>query len=431
MKKNKVIIISVDALNTKDLDFIKTLPTFGQLLKNGSYVTGANPVYPSLTYPSHTAIATGCFPDRHGLDNNEIPDPKRLLNLEWHWYKSHIKVPTIFDYAEEAGYKVGTVFWPVMAGSGFPYCLPEIYAPDGSESTAKLIWKYGSKNLFPVILKNSRLLDGMNHPQLDNFADRIAQYILKRTDFTAIHYTQLDSVRHHHGLKCEESRDALRLIDKRIYRILKNLKDNNQLENTTIAVLGDHGTHTYSKIVELNSLFKQHGLLSSHKEGELDSYKAYSVTCGGSVHVFLNKENSKEDNEKIDKLLRDFSKDDCVAHLFTKDEYEKDFHLKGDFSYVLEAGDDYVFRNTISDEVKRDRTHDHHQYMGDHGYLPTHEDMQTMLIMVGKNIKKNFHIHGCKIVDFGPTIAKAVGMEMKNTDGNVLERIFDNGRLIY
>ncbi len=418
---NRLIIISVDALNSKDFEYIKNLPTFGELIKRGSTVTNVMSVYPSITYPSHTSISTGVYPNKHKIYNNEIANPYKHLQQDWNWHASKIKSPTIFDYALKKGYKVGTIFWPVMAKSNAHYNMPEIFSPDSSESFVKLFFKNATLNLVPSAIKYSKLLDGIEQPQLDNFAEQISLHVLKHTNFTAIHFTMLDAIRHHDGLQSKSSKIALKMLDRKIYNILKLIKDKGEINNTTIAILGDHGTHTFQKIIEINSLFKQHSFIKTNKNDNIVDYKAYANTCGGSCHIHLNSKNTQKENEQIYDLLRKIEKEPYIKKLFEKEELKNKYHLEGDFTYVLEANDEYTFRNTVSNQVVRDKIFDHHHYNGDHGYLPEHEDLKTMLIMVGKGIKKNFHIENAHVIDFGPTIAKSVNINMKNVDGKILD----------
>ncbi len=43
-------------------------------MEHASWITDIECIYPTLTHPCHATIATGCWPDRTGITNNEIPD---------------------------------------------------------------------------------------------------------------------------------------------------------------------------------------------------------------------------------------------------------------------------------------------------------------------------------------------------------------------
>ena len=57
-------------------------------------------------------------------------------------------------------------------------------------------------------------------------------------------------------------------------------------------------------------------------------------------------------------------------------------------------------------------------HINNHGYSPyTKKDYETVFFISGKGIKKNVFIEEMSLVDEGPTFAKIMGFEMKNTDG--------------
>ena len=70
MLKQKLIVISMDALIAEDIDYLKDKPNFRWMLENGSWVEQVRSIYPTLTYPCHTTMASGCYPAKHGIVNN-------------------------------------------------------------------------------------------------------------------------------------------------------------------------------------------------------------------------------------------------------------------------------------------------------------------------------------------------------------------------
>jgi predicted AlkP superfamily pyrophosphatase or phosphodiesterase len=110
--KNKLIIISVDALVYEDLAVLAKKPTFKKILEEGSRVNTLRTIYPSVTYPVHESIITGMYPDKHGVINNEEFQVGKLKN-DWNWFHDVARVKDIFDYAKAAGKTTAAVFWPV------------------------------------------------------------------------------------------------------------------------------------------------------------------------------------------------------------------------------------------------------------------------------------------------------------------------------
>ena len=59
MKNKHLIVVSVDALVYEDLEYAKTLPNFGRLIKSGAIIERVRTIYPSLTHPVHASIISG------------------------------------------------------------------------------------------------------------------------------------------------------------------------------------------------------------------------------------------------------------------------------------------------------------------------------------------------------------------------------------
>ena len=59
---NKLIVVSIDALVYEDLEYLKTRPNFQKLLASCAQVKRVKSIYPTLTYPCHATMATGCLP---------------------------------------------------------------------------------------------------------------------------------------------------------------------------------------------------------------------------------------------------------------------------------------------------------------------------------------------------------------------------------
>lgn len=71
MNKKRLLVCSVDAMVCEDLELLKELPNFRKYLAGGCEVTeGMRSVYPSVTYPAHVSMITGCYPGTHGLTSN-------------------------------------------------------------------------------------------------------------------------------------------------------------------------------------------------------------------------------------------------------------------------------------------------------------------------------------------------------------------------
>ena len=65
MKDRHVVVLSVDALVYEDLEILSKLYTFEEIWPKTARVNKVRSVYPTITYPCHTTMRTGVYPDRH------------------------------------------------------------------------------------------------------------------------------------------------------------------------------------------------------------------------------------------------------------------------------------------------------------------------------------------------------------------------------
>ena len=107
----------MDAMVREDLEYAKTLPTWGYMLEHGALVEDIREIYPTLTYPTHQSMISGMFPDKHGVINN-IQFVPGTLTTPWNWYHDVVKRPDLMDIAKK------TAFSPLPSAGPFPGAIP-------------------------------------------------------------------------------------------------------------------------------------------------------------------------------------------------------------------------------------------------------------------------------------------------------------------
>lgn len=70
-----VILVSIDGFRP---DYLKRndTPTLNELAADGVRAQSMKPAFPTLTFPNHYTLATGLYPDHHGIVNNRFVDPE-------------------------------------------------------------------------------------------------------------------------------------------------------------------------------------------------------------------------------------------------------------------------------------------------------------------------------------------------------------------
>lgn len=427
-----LIVISFDGLSTLDFEYIKSLPNFEKFINESACCKKVYSVYPTLTYPAHATIVTGKYPKNHGIINNTLLQPGRR-SPDWYWQRKYIKGETLYDLAIKRGMKVAALLWPVTAKSSIQYNMPEIFANKSWHNQIMVSLFNGSPS-FQITLNNKfgALRDGLRQPNLDNFTHQSLLYTIKekKPDITFVHYTDLDTMRHHHGFYSKEAKEALKRHDSRLEDIIKTLKENNMYEDSTIIALGDHSSLDEDKIINLNILLKENGYINVNTSGNIIDYKAIIKNCDGSAYVYVKDSLNQKLICEIRDLIDDFNKKyKCIEAIFTSDE-AKELGADPRCALMLEANKGYYFLDHLEGEIiKKIQPNEagvvHDVTSSTHGYSPFKEDYTTVFMAAGCGIKKGAVIEKMNLIDEAPTMAKLLGLELKNVDGRIVEEIFE------
>lgn len=84
---NQVLLISFDGFGCIQLDeFLKENPNsnFQKFINEGIRAEYLKPSFPSATFPNHYTLATGLYPESHGIIGNEVYDSlyDELISLQ-------------------------------------------------------------------------------------------------------------------------------------------------------------------------------------------------------------------------------------------------------------------------------------------------------------------------------------------------------------
>ena len=114
-KENYVLVVSLDAFRYDYHTLYKT-PNLDRLAKEGVKADKMFASFPTNTFPNHYSIATGLYPDNHGLINNNFFASDLGLFYEM-GNRSAVENPDFYGgepmwvTAEKQGLKAATFFW--------------------------------------------------------------------------------------------------------------------------------------------------------------------------------------------------------------------------------------------------------------------------------------------------------------------------------
>lgn len=431
MKSKHLIVVSVDALVFEDLEYAKTLPMFGRILREGSVVERVKTIYPSLTHPVHASLLTGCPAGVTGIVSNTHFTPG---NLESPWYNrlEEIRCETIFHAAKRAGLSTASCRWPVTANGGdcIDYLVPEVLPADMAGHEDNPIQAYintgTSECLLDIVTEAlKRYGHGNDHPAYDEFQIYCAAEIFRRfrPNLLFTHPGYVDHMRHCTGLFNERVNASVKETDRWI-SMLWNAAAETGLENDTdIIILSDHGQLGISRTVCPNVFLRDAGYIQADEQDHLVSWDAYALSCGLSAQVYLSHpEDSALYNSVRDSLEKMAARKDWgTERVFTREEVKELYGLDGGFSFVLESDGITSYSDEWAGPALRELdTSDYRFGHATHGHMPEKGPQPTMFAM-GPSVRKGVIVPQGHILDHAATFAKILGIDFPQAQGKAAE----------
>lgn len=427
-----LVVISFDCLAAYDYELIKTLPNFQRVFQEGAYVRNVETIYPSLTYPCHTTIVTGNYPIKHGIINNTLLQPG-VASPDWNWYRRAIRGTTLYDEAHKANLTTAALLWPVTGkAKGIKYNLPEIFANRPWQNQIMVSLLSGTPGYqWELNQCFGHLRNGLNQPELDDFvlASTIHTIKEKKPNIVLAHFTDLDTKRHHFGAHSKEATKAIRRHDVRLGRIIETLEECGLYEETTLIILGDHAALDENKAVSLNVLLHKQKLIEVNGKGKISNWKAYCKTCDGSAYIYVKDSHDRDTLRNVEQLLKELVADpeSGIELCMTGNEAGRR-GADSQCAFMIEASEGYYFIEDYVGEYTRHVTREdvisNKKYMlACHGYSPDKANYTTFFMAAGKGIRKNEIVPYMKLVDIGPTLAYLLGLDLGETDGEVIHQL--------
>ncbi|KAK4162002.1 alkaline-phosphatase-like protein [Cladorrhinum sp. PSN259] len=227
------LIISLDGFRADFLNRGLT-PRLSAFIKEGVSPLYMLPSFPSVTFPNHYTLATGLYPEAHGIVGNTFwdpalqedfyyTDPKKSLDPKW-W-----KGEPFWVTAQKQGLKTAIHMWP---GS-------EAHILD-TEPT--YVDKYNGNEKLPK--KVDRILEFLDMPDTE------------RPQIIAAYVPNVDAIGHKFGPNSTEIRTTISKVDNMLDGIFKGLEERHLTSIVNVIVVSDHGMATtdISRLVQLEDL---------------------------------------------------------------------------------------------------------------------------------------------------------------------------------
>lgn len=418
----KVILISIDSLISADIPMLKKLPNMGRIMAGASYVTDIECIYPTLTYPCHATIATGVYPRRHGIYNNEILDIN-AKKADWYWWRKDIKTDTILDIAKQAGLTTGCVTWPVLGDAGADYGIAEIWAPTGGEDPTPYFDRADSPGAKEIFERHKDKLNWLRTPEFDNFAAACASDIIRefQPDLLLVHFSYVDHQRHNHGVDMADIERPLAFVDEKVGEIMEAAVEAGVFQDTNFVLVGDHGQINCHAVFNMNKVLWDRGYIDADENGWVSGYRIYCHSCAYSAQIYAKDIPEDEVKRVLEEIQAAYP--ECIETIYTREEVRERFRTDGAFSFMLEGVTGVAFGKTVKADQVIQTALDNSDYRwsnSTHGHDPGKGD-KPPFIASGPGVRPKVVIRGGRLVDEAPTVMALLGIRMKDADGEVFK----------
>lgn len=303
------ILISLDGFRA---DFLQRglSPRLNAFIGEGVSPKYMLPSFPSLTFPNHYTIATGLYPESHGIVANSFwdpemgdefysTDPDRSLDPKW-WSAEPFWVT-----AEKQGVRTAVHMWP------------------GSEAhimqvEPSFVDKFNGEEALPN--KVARVLEFLDMPGKED--ESVAAENM-RPQLIAAYVPNVDTDGHLYGPNSTEIRTTISEVDKMLDQIFQGLEVRNLTHIVNVMVVSDHGMAT----TDVSRLLQLEDLVDTGEIEHIDGWPLYGLRPKNPDNLQALYDGLAEkarSNANIDVYLRDvnmpqryhFTQDKRIAPLW-------------------------------------------------------------------------------------------------------------------
>ncbi len=431
--KEKLFVISLDATVHEDVEYLMTKPNFSKIMAKRAEVERVRSVYPSLTYPAHVTLRTGCRPGKHGVYNNAAFTTHDDGIKHWHLYADLVRVEDLFTVAKRAGLTTAAVYWPVCGNHPhIDYLINEYFFPYEQEDTVEAYKRLGaSDETMKLVEENLHLIDTLekrtNAAQTDEFAKACTCSLIRKAqpDLMMVHISAPDTARHYKGLFSQGLYEAHDKMDAWLGDIVQAMEDAGVYENTNFVILSDHGQQEINQRVKLNVLLQRGGFIKMAPDGQVYSWKAFGQSLAMTCAVYLADPGDEKLYQEVYAYLQKLVDDGewGFKHVYTNEELREKYGTYGAFSFMI-ATDGHTAVSDDMDEppIAVPDPHDYRLALCTHGYEPE-LGPQPVFLAHGPSFKEGAVLPTANLMDIAPTLAKVFGLDMPQAEGRCMTEL--------
>jgi alkaline phosphatase D len=372
-KTNYVIMLSLDGFRWDYPDRIPT-PNLDYIAENGVKARSLQASFPTKTFPNHYSMATGLYPDNHGIVLNGFYDPE--LNAYYNLMdRSTVEDPRFYG---------GEPIWVTAEKQGI---ISASYFWVGSEAPVKGIqptyWKRYDHD-FPFHQRIDTVIHWLNLPE--EIRPRLITFYMHEPD----------GIGHDAGPESQELYNTVVYLDSLVGVLIRKVNELPIAASVNIIVTSDHGMGPISN--------ERRIVLENYIEKDwFDEIQGYNPN-----YVFKVKEAYR------DTALKALQ---AIEHVMVWEHGKLPSRLNyGNNPRTL----DFIMVADSSWSIVMDR--EKQVGYGAHGYDNANKDMHAIFYAMGPAFKMR-HMHPTFAnVDIYPLIARVLDLEPARVDGS-FERV--------
>jgi predicted AlkP superfamily pyrophosphatase or phosphodiesterase len=406
-QSGRLIVLSLDGLRPeiyRATERRRRFPNLNELEKSGANAQAVETIYPSTTYPAHATIVTGVAPRAHGIYSHLASlDPTEKAR-PWCWFAAALRAPALWDVARASGRRTAALSWPVSAGAGIDFNIPEIWDPAAPDphKDFETPARHSTPGLFGEVANLLVPLLGKADP--DELRGEAALHLWNhyRPDLLLVHFVWYDAKAHTFGPASEEALAALESADRAIGKVRETISSD---ASATLVVLSDHGFVPVEKEAAPLAVFAEHGLFARGADGSLALRRLGAVSAGGSLAVYWLEPPSADDRRRLESAVKEIQATGAVKDVLDRQRLES-LAADPDAELMLEAAPGICFSDRLEGPVVNDSPKDR----GAHGYLPTHPGMEATFVAAGLEIAPGKNLGRISLKQIARTLGQIMGL---------------------
>lgn len=388
MNKPYLILVSLDGFRWDYVDKYNP-PHLSDFIAQGVKAEALVPTFPSKTFPNHYSIATGMYPDKHGLLGNSFYSYKKDLT-----YKIRNR-----EMVEDGSFYGGSPIW-VQADKASMVSASYFFV--GSEADVQGIRPTYYHRYDGKIKNEARIAQALQWLSIKK---------KNRPHMITMYFSDMDDVGHDFGPNNDKKlKNRLFKLDRQLGSLLKGIEETGLPVN--IIIVSDHGMASQSteNLIAINDVYNDN-LYTLINNGALVNIHPKKNVPIDSVFSFLKK---KERHFKVYKTSN--------APGFEYTPKNKDW---GTLQLIPDKGHYFVSATRI-EALKKSKI----RTTGVHGFDPKYQDMHGIFYAKGPAFKEGFTVPAVKNIHVYPILCKILGLQVPDDiDGKIeeLESILKNG----